>query len=536
MDLAQIGWLRGLDKIPAKIAFCTVLGANEVSTPAQKVCTIGQIVAMVSKRKAKKAATRVREQWRKVFPPSPPSPNPTISTKCQEQDFEGDTATIPPSAKSTGEVFGLTNLEVSLILILWFIQVALPMMGVQQNFWWGLVIWTAIACLAVRIVWKWEITRRLTRLKKLLTSIFLLTAIGVVIYKPLSKTFYLTVRPSFILMMPGEELVDCERRAFVVKHRGARVLPNPDIVLLDNGAKNGLAKQYPEVTPGAPDLGNPKYLWWNPANPWREDYTFTITSGEQRAIQRLFVTSAKGKLQRATEISVNGKMVFACRDSLLPFSYTLASGAQPCDALDIPQEITNNLEPSHFSVQKPDGSIVVQTMRKPSPKPGVEGQSESRHLWEYQKIQMVRGLSYYRGAKITLLASGAGTDTWKYAEELGDVLRRAKWSVAGPTKLSDEYDGLLDIQLSSDNVTPPRQEATALLDALVAAGIKHRSNYVLDAAVAPGMIVLWVGSRSPDEITSDDCPGVALHPPTNERDRPCVMIAAAKHTCPFPPP
>jgi hypothetical protein len=28
MDLAGIGWLRGLDKIPDKTGFCTVLGAN----------------------------------------------------------------------------------------------------------------------------------------------------------------------------------------------------------------------------------------------------------------------------------------------------------------------------------------------------------------------------------------------------------------------------------------------------------------------------------------------------------------------------
>ncbi len=435
-----------------------------------------------------------------------------------------------------GDRFGLTHLEVSLVLILFLVQVAIALTGIQANFWWAVLCWIAIALLTIRIIWKWEVIAHFNNLKKILASVIVVGTIVVLVHAQLTKTFYLTVRPSFILLMPGQDLVDCERRAFVVTHKGARALQNAEIALLDRDAKQGNVTQYAEIPPGAPDPANPKYIWWNPANPWREDYTFTITSGDEKITQRLIVTSARGKLQRATEVSVGGKLVFECRDFNMPSSYTLASDSpEVCSSLDIPEEITRKMVSSAFNIQRPDGSLVMQQLRKLSPKPGVEGQSETRHIWEYQRIHMIRGLSKYSGTRISLLASSSGDDTWRFAEELGDVLRQAKWDVAGPRKLPPSYDGLLDVQLSSDNVTIERAERTALLEVLTGVGIKHRSRYVLDAEVPRDTILLWVGSRSPEDVTSDDCPGVTLQPPRDEASKPCGMVAQEKHFCPFPP-
>jgi hypothetical protein len=435
----------------------------------------------------------------------------------------------------SGKHFGLGDLEVSLLLILFLAQVALPMMGVQQNFWWASSCWIGIAALSIRVIWKWESTARRSNFVKILTSVCLLMVIVLLVREPLMNSFYLTVKPSFIFLMPGQELVECERRAFIVKHVGARVLSNPEIVLWDNKGQNGVVTKYSEISPGEPDPAAPQYIWWNPMHPWDEDYTVTITSGNEKTIQHLIARSAQGQLRRATEVFVNGKRVFACRDSSLPSTYTLAASASvPCAPMNISQEITQRVEGASLGVQNPNGSVTITKLRSITPAPGIEGHREARHIWEYQKVRLIRDLSKYPNTRVTLFAASTGTDTWNYAQELAKVLRLANWSVEGPRKLSAVYDGMLDIQVSADNISPPRPEVRAVLDALTGSGIKHRKRDTLDPDVARGMIVLWVGSRSPEGISPDDCSGVGLRPPT-EQDPPCTMVAAFEHVCPFPP-
>jgi hypothetical protein len=440
-------------------------------------------------------------------------------------------------ANPEGEKFGLTGLEASLILILFLAQVALPMMGIQQNFWGAVVFWIVILLLAIRIVWKWEATRRLSNFRKLATSVAIVGVTLYVIWGPITKTFYLTVKPSFIFLVPTEELVNCERRAFVVKHIGKKVLTNVDVTLLDNDTNRGEVTKYPEIAPGAPDPMAPKYIWWSPSHPWIEDYTITAVSGDMRISQRLIVRSTQKTLQLASEVSINGKLEFSCRDPLLPSSYTVALDArESCKSkMSVSQETKKMMELGSSNYQLPNGDYRINTLRTLSAPPGVEGQSEDRHIWEYQRVWMAEDLSKYPGTKVLLLASGTGAYTWKYAEDLRSTLRLAQWSVDGPQKLPAAYDGLLDIQVSRNNMIAPRPELQALMNALTRAGVKHRTRPVSDPDIGHDMIVVFIGSKSPDDVNPDDCPGVPFKA-DKITVKPCTMIAQTTKVCLFTPP
>ncbi|MBZ5697491.1 MAG: hypothetical protein LAN18_02975 [Acidobacteriia bacterium] len=444
-------------------------------------------------------------------------------------------STKPTNPK--GEKFGLTALEASLVLILFSAQVALPMMGVQQNFWGAVVCWIVILLLAIRIVWKWETTKRLKNFLRLATSIAIVGVTLCVIWGPMTKTFYLTVKPSFIFLVPTEELVNCERRAFVVKHIGKKILTNVDVTLLDNDTNRGEVTKYPEIAPGAPDPMAPKYIWWSPSHPWFEDYTITAVSGDMRISQRLIVRSTQKKLQLASEVSINGKPEFSCRDPLLPSSYTVALDArEACESkMSVSQETKKMMELGSSNYQLPNGDYKINTIRTLSAPPGVEGQSENRHIWEYQRIWMVADLSKYPGTRVLLLASDTGADTWKYAQDLRDTLRLAQWSVDGPQKLPAAYDGLLDIQVSRDNVIATRPEVQAVMNTLTRAGVKHRTRPVSDPDIGHEMIVVFIGSRSPDAVNPDDCAGVPFKA-DKITDKPCAMIAQTTKMCRFTPP
>jgi hypothetical protein len=165
------------------------------------------------------------------------------------------------------------------------------------------VCWAFILFFLIRIVWKWEGTRGFTNLHKLIVSLLIIGGIVFFFGAPIIRTYYLTVKKSFIFVAPGQALVECERRAFFVRHRGVRTLPNTEITLWDNNAKRGNVVKYAEIAPGTSDPAAPKYMWWNPASPWDEDYTITATSGDVHISQRLIVRSVAGKLQFASDVS-----------------------------------------------------------------------------------------------------------------------------------------------------------------------------------------------------------------------------------------
>jgi hypothetical protein len=434
--------------------------------------------------------------------------------------------------------FGLQELEVSLVLILFFVQVGLPMMGIQQNFWGAAISWLIIVCLSLRIIWRWRGLANFRNATKILISVMLIAGVAYLVYAPMRKTYFTTVKPSWIYIVPSPSLVECQRRAFLIKHVGLTTIPNPDVVLWDNNANKGHAEHYSEIGPDT-SLA-PKYFWWEPSHPWDEDYTISITSGDNHIVQHLLARTSHGKLQFASEVELNGKSVFRCRDPLIPYYYTVAddTDAPPCDAsMSIADEVSQRFEPKSDNYQNPNGSLVILTPKTLSTAPGSEGHSEVRHLWEYQKTWIQWGLAKYPGTRVLVLASDTGTETWNFAQDLSAALRDARWTVEGPRKLPAVYNGILDVQVSTDNQLPARPEATSLVDALTRAGIKQHNGFVYDPDILRGMLVIWVGSRSPDGFLNQ-CMGAPFNSKAMTQ-HPCLMvsqIAGVGKSCPFPPP
>jgi hypothetical protein len=97
------------------------------------------------------------------------------------------------------------------------------------------------------------------------------------------------------------------------------------------------------------------------------------------------------------------------------------------------------------------------------------------------------------------------------------------------------YDGLLEVQVSRDNVRAARPEVQAVMNALTRAGVKHRTRPFSDPDIGHGMIVVLIGSRSPDAVNPDDCLAVPFKA-DKITDKPCTMIAQTTKVCLFAPP
>jgi hypothetical protein len=250
-------------------------------------------------------------------------------------------------------VFGLPELEVLLVLIIFVVQVGLPMVGIQRNFWGAAICWSAFALLILRIVWRWRGLSAFRNGAKLLLSAAALILIALFVFGPMKRTYYATVKQSYAYLAPHAYLYDCERRAFLVKHEGASVLPDAEVVLWDNNAQRGHAERYNVIGPDSSIA--PKLFWWDPSKPWDEDYTISITSGDFRVVQRLTIRSVRGKVQLASEVELNGKLVAKCRDPLLPAWYTVAANMESpsCDdSMHVPDEFITKLNPSPGNFQK----------------------------------------------------------------------------------------------------------------------------------------------------------------------------------------
>jgi hypothetical protein len=172
-------------------------------------------------------------------------------------------------------------------------------------------------------------------------------------------------------------------------------------------------------------------------------------------------------------------------------------------------------------------------MREVSVPPGVETQEEGRHIWEYQKMWIVRAISRFPGTKILELASDTGQETWQYARDLAGLLHAGGWNVEGPRKLPHSYDGMFDLQVSTDNAVRP--EAAALMDALVRSGVKHHQGALPDPDIPDGLLVMFVGSRSPVSIQPEDCTKVYFDA-KKMKHHPCEMFRQLSGSgCPIVP-
>lgn len=348
--------------------------------------------------------------------------------------------------------------------------------------------------------------------------------------------------PSYIYLVPSHNLIDAERRAFFVEHSGHRPLESVTIALLDNrsGVTPVHIETYARIDSGSWNPLAPRYFWFTPASLWDEDYTITITSsGNPRTNQRMVVRSTHHTLQFAVEVTIDGRPepVFACRDRLMPNSYTLAARAsETCDMrMAVPPQLEDRLDPAPYGVELPNGNYVMWRLRTlPDPRE-LEAQSENRHLWEYQKARMVQEITKYAGAKLLILTT-SGEHTQDYAKGFYDVFaNQAHWDVTGPRVLPAFYESMIDVQVSADNGIPSRPEVLAVINGLKDAGVKCRKGYVYDPDVKRGLIVLWIGPKSPDSVASGACAPVSFKPGSGER-KPCESIAQTLHPIPFPPP
>jgi hypothetical protein len=82
----------------------------------------------------------------------------------------------------------------------------------------------------------------------------------------------------------------------------------------------------------------------------------------------------------------------------------------------------------------------------------------------------------------------------------------------------------------------PTTKVLALRDAFAQAGIKQRTGHANDPDVPSDLIVLWVGPKSPEGITVDDC-SVPRFKPRKGEPQPCDWIKPIPgRYVPFPPP
>jgi len=94
---------------------------------------------------------------------------------------------------------------------------------------------------------------------------------------------------------------------------------------------------------------------------------------------------------------------------------------------------------------------------------------------------------------------------------------------------------MIDVQLSA-NESPGvmKPEIAAIRDGFARAAIKHRKNVMLDPEV-PDDVVLWVGAKSPEGISPDDCAPFRFKHKAGDA-KPCAFIRVSKNPLTLPPP
>jgi hypothetical protein len=345
--------------------------------------------------------------------------------------------------------------------------------------------------------------------------------------------------PTFLLIVPTHDLVDCERRAFFIDHVGFKRLQNVRIIIKDN--KSGDVTEDDDFTtgiePGSQSPDAPRYIWVKPSRPWDEDYTITVTGTRFRSVQELVLRSDGDNLHFAAQVKVDpdDKPVVSCRDSLLPDSYSLGLGSRDnCDTLMATDAgWLSHLHPEPYGLQRPNGDFTIVRLRKLPTPSELESQSDDRHVTEYEQSIMRAKLSKYRGTKVLILYAG-GSKTLAYAMEFRDFLTSLQWNVAAPRLVPAGDEGLVDVQVSISykywSISYPT--ATDFLNSLE--GIKHRRRLNYDDAIPMNQVILWVGPKSPDNFTPDDCAAAELHPRPGQPHT-CEMVVQTTSVCRFIP-
>jgi hypothetical protein len=156
--------------------------------------------------------------------------------------------------------------------------------------------------------------------------------------------------------------------------------------------------------------------------------------------------------------------------------------------------------------------------------------SDRRHLSEYQIAKIKSAIRNYRGTH-ALILSGPGEHTQSYALELYNLLHSERWNVSYPTVLPGFYDSLTDVQVSiagsywaTDASKSTPSPGQVLAQVLADAGVKGREKPTLDPDIGRELVVLWVGVKSPDNVSPGECPPVSFKPKPKE-PRPCWAVS-----------
>jgi hypothetical protein len=400
----------------------------------------------------------------------------------------------------------------------------------------GWTFWLIPFIQGIVIAWRWSGEHGLNRLSRAAIGILLSSLFAAM----LSRSVYNVTRPTFVYLVPTHELMDAERRAFFVRSSGPRRLHNVKVILRDNKSGQTHNEEYAERDP-APDhpLATP-YFWFTPSSPWDEDYTVTSEEFSAEHKENLVLRSTKHTLQFAVEIYAAGSPnpVRSCRDPLLPPSYQLAPrSAESCDAMmTVPDALKANLKPAPYNMELPDGRFQILRMRTLNPPAGSESQSEERELSDWQKQKILPSIAPYHGKKLLILTA-SGKEASEYAKNFRDTFKLARWHVEGPESVPAGDEDIIDVQISACDpiAKAPRPELAAVIDALSNAAVKRRGGFVSDADVPADLIVLWVGWKSPDGISVQQCTPPSFKPREGER-QPCELVLQNLRPIPIPPP
>jgi hypothetical protein len=323
---------------------------------------------------------------------------------------------------------------------------------------------------------------------------------------------------TYAYLVPAAELIECQKRAFFIKTVGPQILYNAEID--------------PSLRPSS------TYFWFTPSSRWDEDYTVTVASRESNSSQRLLLRSTQHQLQFATQVTTDGEKTPAlrCRDKLLPESYTLAAGEnRSCsEPMKLTGDVPIQLDVSSY--ESADGNFAVRRVKElPSPSE-LDEQSDERHITEFQHQIIEPVLGRYSGSQVRIYFAG-GPKSNAYAEEFRTMFAAKGWRVKGPVPVPVGDERIIDVQVSAnyrENWNKDNPKLHDVLNSFEKAGIKQRNHPSLDPKVATGLIVLWIGPRSPKDVNPNQCSPAGLEPRPGEPHT-CEIIAQIQGSCPFVP-
>jgi hypothetical protein len=309
------------------------------------------------------------------------------------------------------------------------------------------------------------------------------------------------------------------------------------IALKDNKSGRTYSQTFPEIDTSA--RSSDTFFWFSPSSPWDEEYGVTVATRESHSSQKLIVSSIQHHIQFATQIVVDDEKepVLSCRDSLLPASYMLAAKErQTCmSVMKLPEDVQSTLDV--YSYQRPDGSLTIRKMRTLPPPSELDELSEDRHISEYQRQIINPILSRYTGSNVLIYFAG-GDKSKAYAEEFRQMFSARIWTVKGPIMAPVGNERIIDAQMSvnyEENWNKNNPKAQDLLSTFKQAGIKQRSRLSLDPKVPRGLIVLWIGPRSPKDVSPDQCLSAEMEPKPGEHHACEMLSAVGDGLCPFLP-